>query len=112
MIQQFALPTKMVAVIATALTLVLTTTADAAVATGDPIHFVTTGDFGNTSTGELLRALNSGITFSFDTNNNLRNGVWGRPLRLIARSTEDPSLTYAILNETLALYDFSNTHAN
>ena len=91
---------------------VLTTTTDAAVATGDPIHFVTTGDFGNSSTGELFSALNSGITFSFDTNNNFRNGVWGRPLQLIARSTEDPSLTYAILNETLALYDFSNTHAN
>jgi hypothetical protein len=71
----------------------------ATVAAGDPIDFATVGDFSDSPNGQLYNALNMGINLSFSINNNLRNGVWGRPLRLIASSSNNESLTYGLLNQ-------------
>ena len=80
-----------------------TISARALVASGEPIDFLSVNDFGDTPVGFVMNAEAFGMNLSFSINNNLRNGVRGRPLRLVVRDNGDnSSLTYPLLAEALA----------
>ena len=81
-----------IAIIATLIS--LQPIAQAQTATGTPINFGSIGDYRTTTQlGALLNAAAFGMNLSFGINNNLRNGIKGRPVKLNIRYNNDDENT-------------------